>query len=143
MSTRFRFAEIEQHVKAGQPGLYEIFTLSGIALKVGISVDLLGRLKDHRASRDSGLKLKPGGSWDCPTDVKSKKSVLAHHLFFDYAITDSYDLRTESDRREFLKQECVVSVMFTDTKADAKKVEKEREASGEFLYVGNVIVRGR
>jgi len=141
MGGSFRFAEIEQYVGAGQAGLYEIFTLSGIGLKVGIAIDLLVRLKDHRASRESGLKLKPGGSWNNPSDVKSKKSVLAKHLYFDGAITSTYDLRTEGGRQAFLKEECKIIVVRTATKAEAKLIEKRRETSGDFRYVGEVVVR--
>jgi len=141
MGKKFRFDEIEQYVRKRQPGLYEISTLSGVNLKVGISVNLLNRLKAHRASRNSGLKLKPGGSWDNPSDVLSKKSILAKHLFFDRAISSSYNLRTESGRREFLQQECVISVVLTKTKADAREIEKKREVSGDFRYVGKVVVK--
>jgi excinuclease UvrABC nuclease subunit len=52
---KIRFPDIEVHVPT-TAGLYEIYTDQGIALKVGIAVNLLKRLKSHRASRDSGLR---------------------------------------------------------------------------------------
>jgi hypothetical protein len=141
MNRSFRFSEIEQHVAAGQPGLYEIHTLTGIPLKVGISKNLRERLVQHRASRKSGLKLKPGGTWDNPRDVESKKSVLAHHLYYDAQISPGFDLTTEVGRRDFLEQCCVIVIELTDSSAAAKILETSRELSGVFRYVGAVMKR--
>jgi hypothetical protein len=52
---RISFAEIAKEVDE-VPGIYEIWTQSEIPLKVGISKNLRKRLKQHAASRDSGLK---------------------------------------------------------------------------------------
>jgi hypothetical protein len=143
MNRSFRFSEIEQHVPASGPGLYEIHTTTGIPLKVGISKNLRERLIQHRASRQSGLNLKPGGTWDSPRDVESKKSVLAQHLYYDAQISPSFDLTCESGRRDFLEKCCVIVIELTDSPAAAKTLEKGRELSGLFRYVGPVMKRSR
>jgi hypothetical protein len=136
-----RFSEIERFVRARQPGIYEIHTVSGVKLKVGVAGDLLARLKDHRASRDSGLKLVAGGDRSKPSDVESKKSILAKHLFYDEAIAPAYDLKSEMGRRRFLEECCLVFFEPTQSRQDAKRLEEPREGSGEFRYVGEVRVR--
>lgn len=143
MNRSFRFSDIEQHVPAIGPGLYEIHTITGIPLKVGISKNLCKRLIQHRASRQSGLKLKPGGTWADPRDVESKKSVLAQHLYFDAQISSSVDLTSEAGRREFLENFCVIVIELTDSLDAARALEKSRELSGIFRYVGPVMERSR
>ena len=69
-----KFDEIEARV-GKEPGIYEIYTNDGISLKVGIGVNIRNRLKQHRASRQSGLKLKLGGNFQNPSDVMSKSSI--------------------------------------------------------------------
>lgn len=77
-------------------GVYEIHGRNGMALKVGIASNLRRRLQNHRASRDSGLRLKAGGSWNNPDDVESHSSILAKHLYYDSTITTAYDLKNGS-----------------------------------------------
>lgn len=143
MNRSFRFSDIEQHAPASAPGLYEIHTTTGIPLKVGISKNLRKRLIQHRASRQSGLRLKPGGTWENPRDVESKNSVLAHHLYYDAQISPSVDLTSESGRRYFLENFCVVFIELTDSLDAARTLEKSRERSGIFRYVGPVMNRSR
>src|SRR5688572_14697033 len=99
MHRPFRFSEIEQHVPDGQPGIYEIHTTSGIRLKIGISSNLRKRLIQHRQSRQTALKLKPGGNRSNPQDVQSKQSILTQHLYYDAQIAPDFDLVSESGRR--------------------------------------------
>lgn len=143
MNGSFRFSEIEQHVPASGPGLYEIHTITGAPLKVGISKSLRKRLLQHRASRQSGLKLKPGGTRENPRDVESKNSVLAHHLYYDAQISPSIQLKSESGRRDFLENFCLIVIELTDSFDAARTLEKSRELSGIFRYVGPVMKRSR
>ncbi len=123
MSRRLRFDELEGNVPS-KPGIYEIYMLFGEALKVGVGKSLLQRLKDHRASRQGGLKLKPNGDWNDPSDVDSKKSILAKHLFFDSSIAKNYDLTLEVGRRRFLGEQCYFVFEMTDSREEAKRREK-------------------
>lgn len=128
------------------PGIYEIWTNSGIGLKVGISEDIQKRLKAHAASRKSGLKQKPNTDSKNlkPSDLVSKKSVLAKHLYFDKSIVSQiacrkdYDLTIEEGRRAFLSDCCYITFELTASKAEARSKEILREKTGEFLYVGEV-----
>jgi len=138
-----RFSEIEARIAPGQPGLYEIRTLSGEKLKVGMAKDLRDRLVAHRASRQSGLRLKPGGDWSRPDDVDSKKSILAKHLYYDEAIAPDYDLKTEAGRRAFLSEACIILVEPTNSRQRARDLEKKREDRGGFRYFGDVVIRRR
>ena len=138
MTRKIRFTEIERKLKHGQPGLYKIYTLSGVPLKVGISKDLRDRLRKHRDSRQKSLKLKLGGNRSQPTDVLSKQSILAKHLYYDEVITTNFDLKSEIGRREFLKSCCEIEVKFTNAKEDARLLENKLEATGSFRYVGPV-----
>lgn len=133
------FSQMDQ-VTSG-PGLYEVHTVSGIKLKVGTGSNLKQRLQDHRASRQSGLKLKPGGDRSQPQDVVSKKSILAKHLYYDEAIAPEYDLKTEAGRRDFLMNSCVVFIQPTTSLLEARRMEKKLETSGAFRYVGDVRIR--
>ena len=137
----FRFSEIKHRVERGQPGIYEIHTTSGLKLKVGVSGDLHRRLCQHRASRQSGLHLPPGGDWSNPNDVRSKQSIMTKHLYYDGAIAPDYDLKSEAGRCEFLEDRCVVTIEPTASRADAVILERQQEATGEYRYVGEVIVR--
>ena len=138
---KIRFAEIERKVPAGRPGIYEIFMDGGIPLKVGIAADIKKRLLQHRASKDSGLKLKPGGSRGNPRDLESKKSILAKHLFYDDSLTQEFDLKTETGRRAFLEARCYIVFRITDTRNDALQIERTRERDGSYRYVGLVVKR--
>ncbi|MFC6340098.1 hypothetical protein [Pseudomonas karstica] len=133
-SFRIRFSEIEATVPAA-PGLYEIVTDEGGMLKVGISGNLRKRLVQHRQSRQSRLKLKEGGQWSNPSDVMSKQSILAKHLFFRSPVT-GFDLKTEAGRQVFLEQRCHVLVTVTLTREEAREMERLKEQSGAYPFVG-------
>lgn len=135
------FSDIEQHVPPHAAGIYEIHTRDGVRLKVGIAGDLRKRLRIHRASRQSGLRLCAGGDWANPLHVVSKSSILAKHLFFDSSLTTMYDLRTEEGRRKFLLEQCAFTFEILRTRAEAAVIEAERERSGAFRYVGRAITR--
>ncbi|MCY1397169.1 hypothetical protein D3C76_545980 [compost metagenome] len=134
---RIRFSEIESMVP-NKPGIYEIYTVDGQALKVGIGKDLRKRLIQHRKSRQSRLVLKEGGDWDNPSDVTSKQSILAKHLFF-FSPVDGYDLKTEVGRQEFLEDRCFVLFRVTETREEAKAIEQLKEADGGFSFVGRTV----
>jgi hypothetical protein len=135
---KLKFSEIERRAPAG-PGIYEVHMLNGTPLKVGIGVNLKKRLIRHRAS--GGLRLKPGGAWADPTDVRSKSSILAKHLYYDTSITKKYNLRTQEGRRAFLLECCYVAVQPTRSKEDARGLERIKELSGQFRYRGAVTKR--
>lgn len=136
---KIRFCEIERHIRP-EPGLYEIHTLKGRALKVGIGINLLRRLKSHRASRDSGLRWRGGCDRTNPRDVMSKSSILAKHLYFDASITRDYDLKTEGGRRTFLVERCYLIVRAMPLHR-AEALEEKAERSGRFRYTGEVRLR--
>lgn len=137
---KINFNEIESKVK-NTPGIYQIYTKQGIALKVGIGVNICNRLLQHRASRQSGLKLKPEGSFYNPNDVISKSSILAKHLYFDKSITTGYNLKTQEGRNAFLIKNCYIEFEYTENRDEAKQLEIELEASGLFRYQEDVIIR--
>lgn len=122
-----------------KPGVYEIHTLAGTPLKVGIADDLHARIQQHAESYQSRLVLKPGGHRRYPEDVSSKRSILAKHLYFDGALTAEYDLRKEVGRQTFLADQCQVFIRYTRNRETARKIEIKREQSGIFRYVGRVV----
>jgi hypothetical protein len=133
MSREFRFCDIENIEQ--EPGVYEIHTDTGLALKVGIGKNLRKRLLQHRASLQSCLKLKQGGKWTNPNDVQSKGSILAKHLYYDLSLTNDYDLKTEAGRRAFLHERCyIVLIKITKTKDEARSIEKQLEKDGKNKY---------
>lgn len=123
---RTSFADIEKEVPAS-PGIYEIYTLDDMPLKVGISVNLRRRLRQHRQSRQKYLLLRTGGDWSNPADVKSTRSILAKHLYFSTA--DGFDLKREAERQRYLIDYCYILFKATDS----------REAAREFPRVLSVI----
>ena len=137
---RIRFSQIE-NIGAGKSGVYEIHTNAGIPLKVGIGGDLLSRLLQHRASRQSCLRLKPGGQRCNPSDVQSKGSILAKHLYYGASIASGYDLTSEIDRQRFLEEECYIVFEVTGNEGEARRREKLREQTGQFRYAGRVLKR--
>lgn len=139
MRQTFRFCEVGNVQQ--RPGVYEIYTNAGIPLKVGTGKDLRKRLLQHRASRQSGLKLQLGGDWNNPCDVHSKASILAKHLYYDGLIAKEYNLRVESGRQRFLEEQCyIVLVRITQNLAEAQALEKqlEREGKHTYRYIGKV-----
>jgi len=140
MTIRIRFSEIERSVPV-RPGIYEIHTDNGLPLKVGVGGDIRKRLLQHRESRQDRLKLREGGDRSNPNDVSSKQSILAKHLYYDRSVTTEYDLTSEFGRRAFLLEKCYITFDVTATRADALKLEKERERLGCFRYVGRVVIR--
>ncbi|MGA4069393.1 hypothetical protein ACI2T9_23160 [Ralstonia nicotianae] len=135
------FNKIEDVVPRDKPGIYEIHTIAGVPLKVGISGNLRKRLLQHRASRQSGLRLKPSGDFSNPSDVKSKASILAKHLYFDRTITAEYDLTNEAGRRSFLQDRCYIIFEVTKDRVEARDIERQREENSSFRYVGECQVR--
>jgi hypothetical protein len=132
-----RFREIEDKVP-NEPGIYKIYTNTGIALKVGISANIRRRLMQHRVSRQNRLLLKTGGDRGNPSDVLSKESILSKHLYYDESINDAYELMSENGRQKFLVDNCYIRFMATETKEDARKIEKQLENCGQFRYEGRV-----
>jgi len=138
-----RFSDISERFpkKPRAPGIYEIHTLSGLALKVGISGDIRERLIRHGQSKQSGLKFKVGASADEPCDVESKRSILAKHLYFDRSIDPRYDLRSQLGRQRFLEEQCRITVEITASREVARGLEEGRERRGSYRYCGDVIKR--
>ncbi len=137
---KIRFTQIEDRCEA-KPGVYEIHTNAGTPLKVGMGRDLLSRLRQHRASRQSCLRLKQGGLRCNPNDVQSKGSILAKHLYYDASIALNYNLTSENGRQRFLEEECYIVFELTENEAEARRREKLRERTGQFRYVGRVLKR--
>jgi hypothetical protein len=134
-----RFNKITMHEVRNGPGIYEIWTDSGIRLKVGISKNLRKRLKQHAASRDSGLKGLDSNPTE-PAHITSKASILAKHLYFDrdLAETSGYHLSTEMGRNKYLAEKCYIKFLVTRTLDDARELERPLEKSGEFRYARKV-----
>lgn len=131
-----RFSEVATLPAA--PGIYEIWAGPRVPLKVGIAANLRKRLVAHSASRQSGLRLRPGGRWSEPADVRSNKSILAKHLLFDREITHEFDLSTESGRRNFLATRCFIRYRTTVSRDAAREIEVKLEATGRYRYHGLV-----
>lgn len=131
-ANQIRFSEIELCVPTS-PGIYQIHTLDGVALKVGIGVNLRKRLIQHRRSRQSRLKLKPGGDWSNPADVSSTQSILTKHLYFSPSPA-GYDLKSEAGRQAFLEEQCRIQFQVTQTREEAREMEKILERSGGFAF---------
>lgn len=136
---QIRFNKIIKNEVRNGPGIYEIWTDSGIRLKVGISKNLRKRLKQHAASRDSGLK-GLGSNPTEPAHLTSKASILAKHLYFDRDLTETndYDLTTEAGRNKYLADKCCIKFLVTKTRDEARELEKALEKSGEFRYARKV-----
>ncbi len=122
-------------------GVYEIHTDDGFALKVGIGANLRRRLVRHKMSRDSGLRVKVNGDRNHPDHVESKSSVLAKHLYYDRSLTADYDLKTQAGRRAFLMERCHILIERVPTLLFARDIERSRERTGSFRYVGRVVIR--
>lgn len=131
---KVKFPEVSSVVPK-KPGLYEIYTNDGLALKVGISNNLRRRLLQHFASRQKSLKLRVGGNWSNPDDVVSKSSILAKHLYFSNDFHE-YDLKTEDGRKLFLEKSCFIIFTVTRTRDEARVLEKAKESEAKFKFVG-------
>lgn len=140
MTRKIRFSEIESSVLA-RPGIYEIHTDSGIPLKVGIGGNIQKRLLQHRASRQARLKLKAGGQCSNPSDMQSKESILAKHLYYDTTVTTDFDLTLEAGRTAFLEEKCHIIFQTTSSRAEARELERKKENGGCFRYIGRVCKR--
>ena len=140
MPAKVRFTEIKQVVPA-KPGIYEIYTVTGTPLKVGIGGNLRKRLLQHHASRQSCLRLKPDGNWSNPKDVVSKGSILAKHLYYDSRFSKKHNLTTEAGRRMFLEENCFITFKVTPTRELARELEKLREQQCFFRYCSQVQAR--
>jgi hypothetical protein len=133
-----RFSEIPDDLR-GRPGIYEIRSDLTL-LKVGMSVDLYRRLRDHARSPQRGLK-GSAEPWENPSQVASKRSILAKHLYFDRSIAPEFDLRTEDGRRSFLETRCMVRYQVLPTEEAALAREQEMEERGGYRYLGDVLIR--
>jgi hypothetical protein len=142
---KIQFYEIKEKVPQNA-GIYEIWTKSGICLKVGIGVNLRKRLLQHCASRQTGLRLKPNFNEKDrinPNNVLSKNSILAKHLYYDEQLATEYnlDLTKEINRRKFLLENCYIICEKTESKEKARELELNREKSKIIRYVDQVIIR--
>ncbi|MGB6242802.1 MAG: hypothetical protein WBF69_10025 [Castellaniella sp.] len=130
---RASFVDIEKAIPA-RPGIYGIYTLDNVPLKVGISVNLRRRLRQHKESKQKYLSLRPNGSWENPADVKSTRSILAKHLYFWTA--DGFNLKCETGRQRYLLDNCYILFKTTESREEAREIEKRLEATGGFQFVG-------
>jgi hypothetical protein len=99
------FNDLESSVPE-KPGIYEIHTRDGIALKVGMAGNLRKRFIQHRSSLQRALQLTAAGGHLNPAGMISKRSILAKHLFFDASLTGDFDLTSEEGRVAFLRERC-------------------------------------
>ena len=140
-NARLRFSEVPTEV-GRVPGYYEIWTLAGELLKVGIAGNLRKRLTHHGQSVQRGLKAVNGKTvWSDPSEVSSKRSILAKHLYFDALIGPRFDLRCEAGRQRFLEQGCRIYVRPMPSREAARELERKRERAGGIRYAGLVITR--
>lgn len=135
------FALSDLNKVATKTGLYQIFTDDGTPLKVGIATNLRARLRQHVRSAQKYLSFKTDAANASPTDVTSKRSILAKHLYFDQTLTNQHDLRLEADRQRFLMNDCYVLITYTQTRELARELEKKLENKRIFRYQGKVQIR--
>lgn len=137
-----KWMRFEEAVTAAprSPGFYEIKTDREL-LKIGIATDLRRRLRQHARSKQSRLKSRLPEPWVEPSQVTSKGSILAKHLYFDHSLTRGYNLRIEKERLAFLREQCWVCFTPTRTREAARQFEMKAEASGSYRYVGTVVSR--
>ena len=133
------FSQVDQLLN--KSGLYQIFTDDGIPLKVGIATKLRARLRQHAESSQKYLQFKHKGTDIQPSDVRSNRSILAKHLYFDSSVAPDYKLTTEEGRRNFLQADCYLVITYTQNRAAARELEKLLEAKKFFRYQGKVIRR--
>lgn len=127
-------------IAPNRPGIYEI-QIGRIKLKVGIAGNLRRRLRQHACSRQQYLVSEDPEPWLDPSQVRSRASILAKHLYFDRSIAPGFDLRAEEGRRTFLAQNCKVRFEETMTREQARIRERELEASNAYRYFGPVVIR--
>lgn len=133
------FSQVDQLLN--KPGMYQIFTDEDISLKVGIATKLRARLRQHAKSSQKYLKFKHEGAEIQPSDVRSTRSILAKHLYFDSSIAPAYDLTTEEGRRKFLHAECYLMITYTDNREAARELERLFEGKKILRYQGKVVKR--
>jgi hypothetical protein len=119
-------------------GLYQIFTLDGLPLKVGIAKNLRSRLNQHLKSSQKRLRPSNDGEVLEPSHLQSKQSILAKHLYFDSSLTHNNDLKTESGRRNFLTKETYLLITYTHDRKEAERLEKIAERADMWRYKGRV-----
>ena len=107
---------------------------------MGVSNNLIKRLKQHAASRDSGLKFLVSNPTE-PAHITSKSSILAKHLYFDRVLEEArgYDLRSGDGRKKFLAEKCYIKFLVTKTREEARVLEKKLEKSNQFRYTRKFI----
>ncbi len=104
----------------------------GKAVQTADSAWRVAAARAKRGQREDG--------WVNPSEVRSKRSILAKHLYFDSSIAPRYNLRCEADRQKFLEQDCRIPVN-PMRRAAAREYERERERTACIRYVGRVINR--
>jgi hypothetical protein len=80
------------------------------------------------------LKLKEGGQRSNPSDMQSKESILAKHLYYDATVTTDFDFRLEAGCQEFLEEKCHI-IFYYFEQCVCPRIERERENDGYFHYV--------
>lgn len=70
--------------------------------------------------------------------MKSKRSILAKHLYFDRTIAAGYDLRTEEGRASFLEERCRIRFEGASSRKAARQREMVLESSKKYRYVGRL-----
>lgn len=88
-------------------------------------------------SKQSRLKLREGGDWRNPADVTSKQSILAKHLYFSLPVL-GYDLKTEIGRQRYLEERCHLLITLTETREEAREMERTEENSGDYRFGGRI-----
>jgi len=92
-------------------------------------------------SAQIGLQSPEPEPWTHPDQVKSKRSILTKHLYFDELIAPELNLRTEPDRKRFLLERCQVRWQIHPNRESARAIEVAMEKKGGYRYQGRVIKR--
>lgn len=131
----YRFTDIPKAALQERAGVYEV-RFGRISLKVGIAGNLWKRLNQHRKSR--GLKGPLSKPWKDPSQVRSKSSILAKHLYFDSALAPQTNLRDEATRQKFISTRCKVRWQIHPSRKSAREKEIELELKRQYRYQGRV-----
>lgn len=73
-----------------------------------------------------------------PSHLQAKQSILAKHLYFDTALTNAFNLKSEQGRQDFLKDETYLLITATSNIDEARRLEKIAESSDMWRYKGRV-----